>query len=49
VDRCEVVVVVGSSLGEGDDVVDLVGSWHVADVADPAVSSHDAPVPLLLG
>lgn len=49
VDRCEVVVLVAAAFGEGGDVVDLVGSWHVADVADGAVGSEDAAVPLLLG
>jgi len=42
VDRAEVVVGVGSSFGEGDDVVDLVGEGLVADVADAAVLAEDA-------
>jgi len=42
VDWAEVVVGVGSSFGEGDDVVDLVGEGLVADVADAAVSAEDA-------
>jgi hypothetical protein len=49
VDGGEVVLVVGSSLGEGDDVVDLVGPGHVADVTDPACASHDPAVAFLLG
>lgn len=40
-DRPKVVVGVGSSLGEGDHVVDLVGEWLSAHVADGAVSSED--------
>ena len=39
---CEVVVVVGAAVDDGDEVVGGVGSGFAADVADAAVSSEDA-------
>jgi len=41
VDRSEVGLVVCSTFGEGDDVVDLFGEGLVADVADGVVSVED--------
>lgn len=47
-DGAEVVVGVGATFGEGDDVVDLIGERFVADVADAGVLVEDAAAAAVL-
>lgn len=49
VDGAHVALGVGAALGDGEDVVGLVGAGLAADVADAAVAGDDATSSGLLG